>query len=397
MPSALARLAPRHAASSAPPWFFDTPEQRLAWVRQRFFDDGVRPTGVVSEAVLQSWTRCLQAGLDPRRPPVFSPVSAGRLHDLQARHRRLLDAADAELQQLQRSLAGTAAVALLLDAGGRVLHTSRRPDATLTPVLAAAARPGVDLSEGQIGTNAPALAAIGAGPCLVRGAEHFAGAIAGVHCAAAAIRGPDGRVAAVLDISTEGGPFGFEAAQVVAWHATAIENQWLLADAATPLVLRLHMQPAQLDCTLVGMVGLDALGRLAWQNAAATAMLGRAGAGQPAEALLGRPPAALRQLARRGGVQRLQLGNGLQVWLQADWRGSHDIDPPPSAPSPAPAPDVEPPNAAASTKATPGRLRDTQRDLVQRALQACGGNVSAAARQLGVSRGLVYRHSRGMT
>lgn len=389
MPSALARLAPHDAGSSAPPWFFDTPEQRLAWARQRYFDDGVRPTGVVSELILQSWARCLQARLDPTRTPVFNPVNAGRLHNLLARHQPLLAAASGELQQLQRSLAGTSAVALLLDAGGRVLHTSRRPDAAQMPVLAAAARQGVDLSEAQIGTNAPALAlAAGCnGPCVVHGAEHFAGAIAQVHCAAAAIRGPDGQVAAVLDISTEGGPFGFDAAQVVAWHATAIENQWLQAAVATPLVLRLHLQPAQLDCTLVGLVGLDALGRLVWQNAAANAMLGRVSAGLPAEALFGTSPAALRQLARRGGVQRLQLGNGLQVWLQADWRGGQDIEPPAS---------VQPPRAAASSTPTPGRLRDTQRDLVQRALKACGGNVSAAARQLGVSRGLVYRHSRGM-
>ena len=390
MPSHLSRPATDPAGRSALPWFFDTPEQRLTWARQRFFDEGVRPTGVVSEPVLQSWARCLQAGLDPRRLPVFSPVSAARLHGLQARHRLLLDAADAELQQLQRSLAGTAAVVLLLDAGGRVLHASHRPDAALMPVLAAAARPGVDLSEAQIGTNAPALAAAGTGPCLVRGAEHFAGAIAGVHCAAAAIRGPDGRVAAVLDISTEGRPFGFDAAQVVAWHATAIENQWLLADAATPMVLRLHLQPAQLDSPLVGLVGLDAGGRLAWLNAAATAMLGPVAGGQAAEALCGTSLAALRQLARRGGVQRLPLANGLQVWLQADWRGERE----PAADTALPPAPAAPPEGG-SQPGMPRGLRQTQRELVRQALQACGGNVSAAARQLGVSRGLVYRHRSG--
>lgn len=392
MSSHLSHPATGHAGRSARPWFFDTPEQRLAWARQRFFDDGVRPTGVVSEPVLRSWARCLQAGLDPARPPVFSPVSAGRLHNLLSRHQPLLTAVSGELQQLQRSLAGTPVVALLLDAGGRVLHTSRHPDAAQMPVLAAAARPGVDLSEAQIGTNAPALAVGGVGPCLVQGAEHFAGAIASVHCAAAAIRGPDGRVAAVLDLSTEGRPFSFDAAQVVAWHATAIENQWLLADSATPLVLRLHLQPAQLDSALVGLVGLDARGQLTWLNAAATALLGTAATGQPASALFDMPLPTLRQLARHGGVQRLMLANGLQVWLQADWRGNQDAELPPAATALAPG---SPPPDGTTTTLAPGRLRDRQRDLVRRALQACGGNVSAAARQLGVSRGLVYRHSRG--
>lgn len=394
MSSHLSQPATGHAGRSALPWFFDTPEQRLAWARQRFFDDGVRPTGVVSELVLQSWARCLQAGLDPARPPVFSPVSAGRLHNLLSRNQLLLTAIRGELQQLQHILAGTPVVALLLDAGGRVLHTSRRPDAAQMPVLAAAARPGVDLSEAQIGTNAPALAVGCVGPCTVQGAEHFAGAIASVHCAAAAIRGPDGRVAAVLDLSTEGRPFSFDAAQVVAWHATAIENQWLLADSATPLVLRLHLQPAQLDSALVGLVGLDALGRATWLNAAATALLGTAATGQPPSALFDMPLPKLRQLAQRGGVQRLMLANGLQVWLQADLRGNQDVAVHPCAASLALEPGSPPPDAANTTLA-PGHLRDRQRDMVRRALQASGGNVSAAARQLGVSRGLVYRHSRG--
>lgn len=393
-----ARATPAAPAPAGPPaaWFFETPEQRLAWARRRFFEDGVRPTGVVSEPVLQSWARCLGARLDPQRAPVFGAVSAGRLHGLLARHRPLLAAADDELQQLQRSLAGTTAVALLLDADGCVLHTSRRPDPARMPVLAAAARPGVDLSELQIGTNAPALAAGGGGPCLVRGAEHFAGAIAQVHCAAAAIRGPDGQVAAVLDLSTEGGPFGFDAAQVVAWHAQAIENQWLLADAATPLVLRLHLQPAELHSALVGLVGLDLRGGLAWCNATARAMLGDSPRGTAAEALFGVPVSTLQQLAWRGTVQRLRLVNGLQTWLQADWREGHEADPTPG-PSAAPSPVACTHDADASASAVQpaGCLHKRQRDLVMRALQDCGGNVSAAARQLGVSRGLVYRHSRG--
>ena len=51
--------------------FFATPQQRVELARQRFFEDGVRPSGLVSEAVIQSWTRCLQAGHDPRRTPAF--------------------------------------------------------------------------------------------------------------------------------------------------------------------------------------------------------------------------------------------------------------------------------------------------------------------------------------
>jgi transcriptional regulator of acetoin/glycerol metabolism len=37
-------------------------------------------------------------------------------------------------------------------------------------------------------------------------------------------------------------------------------------------------------------------------------------------------------------------------------------------------------------------LRDNDRHLIVQTLQACAGNVSKAARKLGVSRGLIYRH-----
>jgi transcriptional regulator of acetoin/glycerol metabolism len=36
-------------------------------------------------------------------------------------------------------------------------------------------------------------------------------------------------------------------------------------------------------------------------------------------------------------------------------------------------------------------LRESDLALIQRTLQACKGNVSGAAKQLGVSRGLIYR------
>jgi transcriptional regulator of acetoin/glycerol metabolism len=53
------------------------------------------------------------------------------------------------------------------------------------------------------------------------------------------------------------------------------------------------------------------------------------------------------------------------------------------------------PEAAAGIDAAPspgGTLRDNDKHLIERTVHACGGNVSKAARTLGVSRGLIYRH-----
>ena len=43
----------------------------------------------------------------------------------------------------------------------------------------------------------------------------------------------------------------------------------------------------------------------------------------------------------------------------------------------------------------PTTLRESNRGLIERTLQDCGGNVSKAARELGVSRGVIYRRLRG--
>lgn len=51
------------------------------------------------------------------------------------------------------------------------------------------------------------------------------------------------------------------------------------------------------------------------------------------------------------------------------------------------------PEQAAETPTTP-LLRESDLALIQRTLQACRGNVSDAARLLGVSRGLIYRRLR---
>jgi len=372
--------------------FYASAEMRVALARRQFFEDGVRPSGMVSEAVIQSWSRCLRSHPDPARPAVFEPVTPSRVHGALRSNRQLLEAAATEMERLRLTLAGTTGTAMLTDARGVVIgstFTQARAHERLMPVTA---RIGVNLAEEAVGTNAPGLTARSGQPCVVLGSEHFFGNVQAMHCAAAPIRDVRGQLAAVLDLSSEGIPFGFDAASVVAHFAAEIENRLLCAQSTEHLVVRMQLTPALLDTPMAALAGITGEGRIDWLNAAAARLLGQAAllaqpGGAWVEDCFGVPLAVLAGLSARGEAQALHLPNGLTLWLRCEWhardghRELHAVSPAPLPPAPLP-------------PAQPATLRETEHQTVLRVLGECGNNVSKAARRLEVSRGLVYRNLR---
>ena len=390
--------------STERPFFAD----RLALVelaRRRYFDDGVSPAGVVSEAVFQSWARCQRLHDGPHRTVEFQPVTASRTQLALQRNRLLHEAWQSELPQLQRLLGRTSCAAMLTDGTGVMIGATGtgRPHEHLMPV---ATRLGVDLSEEAVGTTAPGVVVRTGRPVSVMGAEHFFDGVRQMHCSAVPIRDTRGQLAGVLDISSEAIAFGFDAATLVAHLAGSIENRLLLAQASDHLVVRLQLAPDLLEASMAGLVGVDGDGRLAWFNRQAARLLGllpgASGTERPlAEAVLGHGLDALASLPH-DLAQPLALANGLVLWARTDdaglrtrrgWVAPCWTPGPPASAAPLPAP-------VAETATEPGEapeqvtVRDTQAELLQRTLQACGGNLSEAARVLGVSRGWVYRRLR---
>lgn len=427
---------PQTAAGQTPrELFFRTTEQRIALARQKFFEEGVRPTGVVGEAVIQSWMRCLAARQQPERRPEFQPVTASRAHSALARSRELLAAADDDLGILETALAGTDCRVILTDGEGVTVHVTQRPAPDDQPVLRGAARLGVDLAETLVGTTAPGVVARTGHAVTVVAGEHFHVALARVDCAAAPIRDARGRLAGVLDLSVEGRGFGFHAASMVGLYATRIENRLLQMQSLDLLIVRFQADPHLLHTPLEALAGIDARGELRWLNAAGARLLAvEPDCAGPAETLFGLRLSDLLALTRLRGPAVAQLPSGLRVWLQARLRAGDGADfnrsralavaaPAPAASahaaqatSAASATSAAPPTSAASATsavpptiaapatsaapatpappARPGTLGDHGRQLIDATLAECGGNISRAARQLGVSRGLLYRRLR---
>ena len=384
--------------------FFSTTEQRLSLARQRYFEEGVRPSGLVSETVIQSWSRCLQAQRQPGDAVAFATVTASRAHSAMTRSRVLLEAASGELRQLASTLSGTSCTMFLTDPQGVVVHyayADHHADEVLLPL---ARRVGCNLSEESIGTNAPGLTAHTGEASVVMGAEHFFGGVQVMHCAAAPIRDIHGQMAGVLDLTSESRPFRFDAAAVVGLYATAIENHLLRAQSTDHIVIQLQTSPAFLGTPMEGLAGVAPDGRIAWMNRAASRLLGTAlgGASLNAEATLALTASHLAALTRTHQPTSHRLPNGLQVWLllrmQArDGAAARVFNMPALQSSTAPSntPPVKGETSAHGeppSEASPETLRRGELHLIEKALASFQGNVSRAARSLGVSRGLIYRH-----
>lgn len=398
--------------------FFHTPEQRAALARQRFFEEGMRPSGLVSEAVIQSWARSRKLGHQCNKRPAVDPVSRSTLSAALNRNRELLHAANLELLQLEASLAGTLCRVLLTDDTGVIVHVTSQAQEAGQQVLNQAVRMGVNLAEGHVGTTAPGIVVHTGTASTVLAAEHYYTLFQNVRCAAAPIRDVHGRLAGVLDLSTESRAFGFDAASVVGLFATSIENRLLQAQSRDHVVLRFQATPALLGTPLEGLAGVSPQGQVVWINGAGRSLLGRTNP-QPASVneLLGLDMQQLLDLCTRERAQVLQLPSGLGIWVRASLHGDDGVDfshavcfqsriEPAAVPASADAPPAGPagevrpataqapsvPDADESDRKVVSSLAEAQHCLIDSALKANHGNVAKTARQLGVSRGLLYRH-----
>lgn len=387
--------------------FFQTTEQRTALARQRFFDEGTRPSGLVGEAVIQSWLRCTSAQQHPGKMVSFEQVTRSRAHASLSRNRQLLQAGNHELDNMEAALAGTDCRVLLTDAQGVIIHATQLPASSQHPLLKTASRVGVNLTEGQIGTTAPGIVVRTGEACTVTGAEHFFQCLQSLHCAAAPIRDIHGQLAGVLDVSIEAGRFHFDAASVVGMYATTIENRLLQLQSVEHLVLHFQASPTLLGTPMEALAGIDRSGHVLWLNGVGRRLTGCRMAGRhTVDEVFGTTLDRLLALPRQHQAQTLRLPNGLGVWMQGTLTASDGADfkhavvvsqPVPEAVPPVPVPTAEPVATTAPSELDAAQevaratLLDHKQRLIETTLAACGGNIAKAARALGVSRGMLYR------
>ena len=175
-------------------------DHRPALAREAFFEHGQIPTGLIDEAILNSWQRCSAARKNVGEKVEFDSISRSELLELMDRNRILLEASSQPLEQLGHTVNGAGYSVLLTDSHGIAL-IARRSGRSSNALINGAFRQGINLSEATIGTSAMSCAVSERRPVLVSGAEHYLHANRVFNCAAAPIVDPMGRVLGSIAIT----------------------------------------------------------------------------------------------------------------------------------------------------------------------------------------------------
>jgi transcriptional regulator of acetoin/glycerol metabolism len=264
------------------------------------------PDGVPTPVILDSWRRCLDAGLDPAGRPrleVVDGADLARRRESSAFVRRL---AQAQLETLSQQIAGSNFLLAFADREGVILDLYADHRFTMSGDDAGIVT-GSCWTEAWCGTNGLGTALATGQSVAVTGPEHFFHPLGDISCTAAPIRDAGGAVVGALDASSY-----FESRQrhtqaLVQMAATHIENHLFAHQMHGALVLAVHPRAEYLGTLSAGLLAFDGAGRLLAINARGRSLLAgldaREGAGF--ESLFGEP------LGRALG--RLQAGRELRL------------------------------------------------------------------------------------
>lgn len=272
------------------------------------------PEGLPGPEILDSWVRCMQAGLDAARPLVVPTVGGGELRRRRERADVVRRLAQAELETLSRQIAGSNFLLAFADREGVILDlfadnrfSMSAPDAGIVP--------GSCWNEALAGTNGLGTALASGRSVAVTGLEHYYLSLGEVSCTATPVRDAQGEVVGVLDASSYFGSRQRHTQALVQMAATHIENGLLTHQMRQKWLLAVHPRPEFLGTLSAGLLAFDEAGQLLAANARARHLLQGldTAPGVAFEDLFGEPFGAVTLRLQRHGEQRLRdaLGSAL--------------------------------------------------------------------------------------
>jgi len=226
----------------------------------------VSPGSVRSE-IRRSWQRCIDVGLDPSRRRDYTRVSGSDLHALREQNSRLMQFAQRELGKLQTQIPGCNYVIAFANTDAVILNAVFHDSASTDP--ASEVGPGVRWSEQTFGTNAIALTAIEKRPVTVHGWEHFFADYGHLTCTAAPVLAPDGKVAGILDASSDARSRRHHTQTLVCMSALQIEAELFRDECQNHIILQFHNRGEFVDTLQAGLLAVTDHGKILYSNSRA--------------------------------------------------------------------------------------------------------------------------------
>ena len=265
------------------------------------------PDGLPGVEILDSWVRCMRAGLDPSSNagvPVVDGADLARRRDAAAVVRRL---AQAELETLAQQIAGSNFLLAFADQQGVILDLYA-DNRFMMSAADAGIVAGSCWQEALAGTSGLGTALATGQPVAVTGLEHYVLNLGAVSCTAAPVRDAQGEVVGVLDASSYFDSRQHHTQALVQMAATHIENGLLVHQLRAHWVLAVHPRAEFLGTLSAGLLVFDGAGRLLALNARGRHLLQglEARPGVDFESLFAEPFEHLLARLHKGGELRLR-------------------------------------------------------------------------------------------
>lgn len=359
------------------------PQARLARIEQArravLHEHHAPPSGSIAPWIERSWQRCLALGLQPGQRVGFDVLTSAQMRRTFDANAALVQTARPVLDKLGRAIVNTRYFAILTNAQGVVVDVSGTFDRA-DPRAELITRIGVDLSEHSVGTTAIGAVLHELQPVWLHRGEHFFADTSVYSCAGAPVFGPDGLCAGMLDLTGINAVERPELKHLVTQSANKIENALVLARPHV-LTVRLNWPGNQMGSDADGLLCLDNDGWITGANRAARDMVpnlgGAGGNTMHVSEVFGIAHQTLFDAVRHSDPRlEIPLWTGLRLQALPVARAC----------------ETEPVAMDRRRSATaPLPLKDVQTALIRKAVRDAKGNVTEAARALGISRATVYR------
>jgi transcriptional regulator of acetoin/glycerol metabolism len=286
--------------------------------------DGGRQAALPPRAlIIDSWKRCAsQYRLDPSQSDRTRILTSSELKDYQEPMSPLMRIARPILEDLYRHLEPIGYCVLFTDLNGVAFDFLNHPSLD-DEHRSAGLYLGSVWTEETEGTNGVGTCIVTGRPLTVHRSDHFRSKNAELSCTVAPVFDPDGRFAAVLDVSTarpdKGGAARY-AEHLVDITTRRLANAWFRERHRDRWVLRLFPDCENLDPAREGLVALDGDGAVVAISDAARNMLAAERSPPPAarRPAGGRPAASDTASPPRGAEEALAAWLGQQIGVLSD-------------------------------------------------------------------------------